>query len=226
MSEEKKMIDMTREEYDKFMCEKFPELFQDRNKPMSQTCMCWGFDIDCGWYELLYNLCVKLDFIREQTGLVTVFDQIKEKFGGGRFYYHINTEGCTLEDRISKLWCDFISNSVSTAEYESDRTCGTCGEKYYHGKISLGGWVYDACENCLISGKRSTMVKDVANVLKDRKSLKECCEKIKWKLDCMDSENLAKIESVVEGLVADIKAKREVEREARLQAIKEKQESK
>ena len=32
MSDDIKFIDMKMEEYDKFMCEKFPELFQDRNK--------------------------------------------------------------------------------------------------------------------------------------------------------------------------------------------------
>jgi hypothetical protein len=29
-----------------------------------------------------------LDLIRKQSGIITVFDQIKEKFGSGRFYYH------------------------------------------------------------------------------------------------------------------------------------------
>ena len=59
--ETNKLIKMPNKSFDKFMCEKYPQIFQDRNKPMSVTAMCWGFNVGKGWNELLHNLCEKID---------------------------------------------------------------------------------------------------------------------------------------------------------------------
>lgn len=44
-------------ELDKQLCEKYPKIFADRNKPMTETCMCWGFDHGEGWYNIIDSLC-------------------------------------------------------------------------------------------------------------------------------------------------------------------------
>lgn len=44
-------------ELDAKLCEKYPKIFRDRHAPMTQTCMCWGFDIGDGWYNLLNGAC-------------------------------------------------------------------------------------------------------------------------------------------------------------------------
>jgi hypothetical protein len=49
-----------REELDAKLCEKYPLLFRDRNAPMTQTCMCWGFCCGDGWYNLIDMLCAHL----------------------------------------------------------------------------------------------------------------------------------------------------------------------
>lgn len=46
-----------REELDKKLCEQFPDIFRDRNAPMSQTCMCWGFGCGDGWYSIIEAAC-------------------------------------------------------------------------------------------------------------------------------------------------------------------------
>jgi len=46
-----------RDDLDKALVERFPKLFRDRNAPMSQTCMCWGFSHDDGWYNIIDQLC-------------------------------------------------------------------------------------------------------------------------------------------------------------------------
>ena len=45
-----------REELDKKLCETYPKMMVDRNKPMTETCMCWGFECGDGWYDLLNHL--------------------------------------------------------------------------------------------------------------------------------------------------------------------------
>lgn len=40
---------------------KYPLLFSDRTKPMQETCMCWGLTVGDGWYNLIDELCAKLE---------------------------------------------------------------------------------------------------------------------------------------------------------------------
>lgn len=199
MNTDKKLVEMTNEEFDKLMCEKFPELFRDRRKPMNQTCMCWGFNIGEGWHQLLHDLCEKLDFIRQQTGLITVFDQIKEKFGGGRFYYHIDGSACKLEKKLVELWASLISSLISKAERESDQTCAVCGENYYHDKIVLHGWVYDACKDCMINNKRTTS-QDVAKEIEEAEKRRDRYESIVHKIERLDEAKLPQLESFLSEL--------------------------
>ena len=42
-----------REELDKQLCEKYPLLFKNRNAPMTETCMCWGFEHGDGYSALI-----------------------------------------------------------------------------------------------------------------------------------------------------------------------------
>jgi hypothetical protein len=104
-----------REELDKALCEKYPKIFRDRNAPMSETCMCWGFSHGDGWYNIINGLCATIqshvdwaekrrawEVEKGQAGEEgyprtphveqVVATQVKEKFGGLRFYY--NGEEC------------------------------------------------------------------------------------------------------------------------------------
>lgn len=49
-----------RTELDQELCEKYPLIFADRHKPMTETCMCWGFDCGDGWFDLLDKLCANI----------------------------------------------------------------------------------------------------------------------------------------------------------------------
>lgn len=123
-------VKMDSADYDKFMCKTFPELFRDRTKPMTETCMCWGFCIGPGWRETLYNLCKQLQLIYNATEVVTVFDQIKEKFGGARFYYHTVCEFTADKNPdYIKTVNDIIDDLVRTAERECDYICASSGEE-------------------------------------------------------------------------------------------------
>ena len=78
-------------ELDKKLCERYPKLFADRNKSPQETCMCWGFSCEDGWYWLIDNLChsiqAHIDGLTPTPPQVIV-DQVKEKFGTLLFYFH------------------------------------------------------------------------------------------------------------------------------------------
>lgn len=124
-----------RSELDKQLCEKYPKIFADRYKPMTETAMCWGFDIGDGWYQIIDSLCDQIQHHidwknRDGEKVVQVVaTQVKEKFGGLRFYHSGGD--------------DTIYGMVSMAESWAANTCEICGKP---GKLRGGGWLYTACD--------------------------------------------------------------------------------
>jgi hypothetical protein len=142
-----------REELDRLLCVKYPEIFGNRNKSMQETAMCWGFEHGDGWFEIINQLCANIQHhiewshknhawnlkwneehpeetrpVREVVPQV-VADQVKEKFGTLRFYYHGGD--------------DEISGMVRMAESMSAVTCETCGSP---GIQRGGGWIRTLCD--------------------------------------------------------------------------------
>jgi hypothetical protein len=142
-----KFLKMSDDEFDKYMCETYPLQFSERKLPMSQTCMCWGFCIGKGWYSILDELCSMNEVIAKLTGVRVIFGQIKEKFGGARFYYNLDTKESKLNKEETRIACYAIEDLISTKEELADFTCAECGEQR-DGMITCGGWVYDVCPDC------------------------------------------------------------------------------
>lgn len=92
--------------------DKYPKIFGDRTKPMTETCMCWGLEVGDGWYDLIDTLCEALTYTYttsvqvdkedgKRLGIEPYSDsyyfsveppqviatQVKEKYGTLRFYY-------------------------------------------------------------------------------------------------------------------------------------------
>lgn len=79
------------------------------NKPKITSCD--FFDVQVGWYPLIKNLIdqlIKLGWDKQVT-------QVKEKFGGLRFYINGGS--------------DEIYNKITEAEKLSYETCELCGKK-------------------------------------------------------------------------------------------------
>jgi len=120
------------EKYDAFakqMEERFPKMFAE---PYG------GFCVDEGWWPILEELCASIQYHtdwwnknRENRPVIeqVVVQQIKEKFGGLRFYY----EGGD----------DTIRGMVRMAEAWASRTCETCGAP---GKSRDSGWIKTLCD--------------------------------------------------------------------------------
>jgi hypothetical protein len=100
---------------------KYPTLF-----PSYPRC---GFDLPEGWETLFEDLCQKLSALPNPPTCA----QVKEKFGGLRFYTDYVVEEA---DAL-----------ISAAEKESVKTCQSCGSKD-NVKNRGGGWIVNLCEKC------------------------------------------------------------------------------
>lgn len=122
-----------RRELDEALCAKYPEIFKDRRGDMQATAMCWGFPGD-GWYKILDDLCAGIMAISTAAGVPPpVASQVKEKYGGLRFY----DAGCPIV-----IWTEF-DRLVGLAEELSYKTCELCGDP---GKPRNGGWILTLCD--------------------------------------------------------------------------------
>jgi hypothetical protein len=123
------------DEYEAFakqMEEKFPKMFAN---PYG------GFAVSAGWWPILESLCVQIQhhidwkneqkekFNRGEGCTQVVVAQIKEKFGGLRFYYDGGD--------------DYVRGLVQMAEAWAAHTCEECGKP---GKSRGGGWIQTLCD--------------------------------------------------------------------------------
>jgi len=90
----------------------------------------YGMAIGVGWYALLEQLLTDIERLNP-TGFEVL--QIKEKFGGLRFYFRVDEE---FQEPLNKL--------VAEAERVADCTCEVCGEV---GKIRTDrSWLKTLCD--------------------------------------------------------------------------------
>lgn len=100
-----------------------------------------GLEIGYGWCEIVKNILRTIknheDNLLRQHGPEwfgtqyhpVLVDQIKEKFGGLRFYY-------TGGD-------DYVDGVIAMAERWAECTCEVCGERGYPRKL---GWIRTLCD--------------------------------------------------------------------------------
>jgi hypothetical protein len=179
---------------DEYLCKTYPQIFADRNKPMTETCMCWGFDCGDGWFFLIDQLCSSIryhiaypqyvaptdirarlktlwnktvwnwiiyplthklpyeTFQKIQKKFLLNYDyipgppipqvvavQVKEKFGGLRFYINGGD--------------DYCRDIISFAESLSYSICEVCGRTDELVATTQKGWNRTTCPCCATSKK-------------------------------------------------------------------------
>jgi hypothetical protein len=115
------------EEFSKRMETTYPKMFAN---PYG------GFAVSTGWWPIIETLCSNIQShidwkVKQGKDIAQVeVEQIKEKFGGLRFYYSGGD--------------DEISGMVRMAEAWADIACEECGAA---GKRRSGGWIRTLCDH-------------------------------------------------------------------------------
>jgi hypothetical protein len=116
----------TYDEFEKRMIEKYPKMF---SHPYG------GFAVGEGWWPVIEKLCSNiqhyLNWKNKESEVVpqVVVAQVKEKFGGLRFYYDGG------DDRVQGM--------VSMAEAWADAVCEDCGAP---ATKKTTGWIRNVCD--------------------------------------------------------------------------------
>ena len=106
--------------------EKYPKIFGDKDKPMTETCMCWGLCVPDSWLPIIDELCdamTNCGYVQYCSGVKggvkfpqVVADQVKEKFNSLRFYYHLEYEQENIPDDIVSRHNAYIDGMIAYAE--------------------------------------------------------------------------------------------------------------
>jgi len=88
------------------------------------------FECGDGWKDLLWRLCEDIEKLNSPEDFYVC--QVKEKFGGLRFYVLGGS--------------DEIYDRINQAENESFKTCEKCGST--QNVTTEGGWLKTLCKEC------------------------------------------------------------------------------
>ena len=161
---------------DDYLCKKYPKIFAERNLPMTETCMCWGFPGD-GWFFLIDNLCQHIQAhiytrVYDPDG---IFSKINWKFRDWAYKLHVPYKIVWMLPQPKYAWrprkipqvvahqvkeklgtlCfyysggdEYISNIVSYTEYLSSKICEDCGAMNECVGSTTKGWIHTTCARC------------------------------------------------------------------------------
>jgi hypothetical protein len=123
-----------KKEDEKYLFEKYPNLYRQHKLKPTETCMCWGFTCSSGWLKIIDELSKKITEIDPDVEAV----QVKEKFGNLRFYI----------DGVKKENYEKVYDLINEAEIKSSKTCEHCGTEENVSKTK-NGWIKTLCKNCI-----------------------------------------------------------------------------
>jgi hypothetical protein len=112
-----------------YLIGRYPALYRGHKWPITENLMPFGFECGDGWFKLIDQLSADITAIDKESETIAI--QVKEKYGGLRFYIQGGT--------------DVIFDRIDEAEELSLKTCERCGEP---GTLRGTGWVYTMCERC------------------------------------------------------------------------------
>ena len=157
------------------LIEKYPTLFKDRNKPPTQSLMCFGCEFQDGWYKIFDDLCQYLTHLSEHEKLVELkpefktkenygymyikspdisFTQVKEKYGTMRVYW-IGNGIDNWEEIESKIDTSVNIDTLFNTHYDRVQNAidyveflsgKVCEECGEPGKVYTNGWYVSRCK--------------------------------------------------------------------------------
>lgn len=132
--------------------QKYPRIFRQKDLDMSKTCMCWGIEVGDGWYDIIDEICAGLDELYYEYGVVIEASQVKEKFGGLRFYTEMAPRFLKLTKEEIKQIQQMEYDIIGKGEKKSYSICESCGAP---AKSITKGWYRTLCESCDEEYKKS-----------------------------------------------------------------------
>lgn len=130
---------MAEENWKTKLVKKYPKLYRDYGGDPRKTCMAWGFEVNDGWQTILEELSAKITELDPDGHVVAA--QVKEKFGGLRFYITFDNSADMPDDLFDK-----VNTLIDDAEQSSYETCEKCSKP---GRQIGGGWITTLCEDCI-----------------------------------------------------------------------------
>lgn len=98
---------------EKTIFDRWPQWFRDKGN-LRVSLMSWGFNCGDGWYEIIYPLCERLEPLvaaLDDGGEAFQVFQVKEKFGGLRFYVEASS------DEIYEALIRRVNSAFTPARY-------------------------------------------------------------------------------------------------------------
>lgn len=157
------------------LIEKYPVLFKDKDKPMTQSLMCFGCEFQDGWYKIFDDLCDYLTRLSEGEQLIQLkpelktkenygymyvknptisFTQVKEKYGTMRVYWIGNGIDnwdeieSKLDDSVKtdNLFNKYYDRVENAIDYVEFLSSKICEECGEPGKVYTNGWYVSRCK--------------------------------------------------------------------------------
>jgi hypothetical protein len=162
-----------RQELDKLLCERYPKMMVNRDKPMTETCMCWGFDCGDGWFEILNQLMSNIqhhiDWKNKQRQWAVDYNAMATQCKAGNFDLFEEANQSLTEDYKNKRLAEIVAGNFREVPPEFPQVTldqvkekfGTLRFYYTGGDDAINGMVRMAesisgvtCESCGNPGER------------------------------------------------------------------------
>jgi hypothetical protein len=165
-----------KQELDEYLCKVYPKMMVNRNAPMTETCMCWGFECGDGWFQILNQLmgniqhhidwkerqrevAIKFNRMTEQlkAGDSTLFDEeykdlIGLDFKEKRRQELIDRFPISIPEPIAQVTLDQVKEKFGTLRFYY-----TGGDDYISGMVTMAESMSGVtCEECGKPGTRTS----------------------------------------------------------------------
>lgn len=126
-----------KKELENKLFKRYPKIFVKHSLSPHESPMCFGLECDDGWFWLIDKLCLAIQNYLENNKHLMIPQieavQIKEKFGGLRFYVNYVNDG--------------IGGMIAFAECLSYSICERCGSTKDVTQ-NKKGWIRSLCKIC------------------------------------------------------------------------------
>ncbi len=150
-----------RKELEDILFETAPTFYSEKGLDPTETCMCYGFECEDGWFEPLLDfsrMVEQINGLAIKCHFCFVASLVKQKFSDIRVYWH--TKPCSgmydenPDDAEIKTLHSMMEDACSVLTERYRHTCEKCGSTV--NIVTTSCWMQHLCEKCSrqLNGKR------------------------------------------------------------------------